>query len=167
MLDLELPHLMPMVSPFDRYVEDSGRVSRTCLVAVRQNHCSVPCELAGRLISKRTYCDRIDITCEDAVVASHRRQSDRGHVSDHWLHYIPLIERKPGELRNGAPFAEMPAPLLRLQRQLLRYEGGDRIMCQVLAAVPHSGLEAVLVAVELVLERGLVSAEHVINMLRA
>jgi len=76
-----------------------------------------------------------------------------------------LIERKPGALRNGAPFAEMPAPLIRLQRQLLRREGGDRIMSQVLAAVPHSGLEAVLVAVELVLETGLVSAEHVINML--
>lgn len=165
MLELELPHLMPMVSPFDGYVEDSGRVSRTCLVAVLRNHYSVPCELAGRLIGKRIYCDRIDITCEDAVVASHRRQFDRGHVSYHWLHYIPLIERKPGALRNGAPFAEMPAPLIRLQRQLLRREGGDRIMSQVLAAVPHSGLEAVLVAVELVLETGLVSAEHVINML--
>ncbi len=30
----------------------------------------------------------------------------------------------------------MPAPLLQLQRHLLRHEGGDRVMAQVLAAVP-------------------------------
>ena len=46
-----------------------------------------------------------------------------------------------------------------------RHAGGDRIMAQVLAAVPTAGLDAVLVAVELVLESGVVSAEHVINVL--
>ena len=38
-------------------------------------------------------------------------------------------------------------------------------MAQVLGSVPTSGLDAVLVAVELVLESGAVSAEHVINVL--
>jgi hypothetical protein len=48
---------------------------------------------------------------------------------------------------------------------LLKREGGDRIMARVLAVVPKSGLEAVLVAVELVLESGNLSAEHVENVL--
>ena len=37
-------------------------------------------------------------------------------------------------------------------------------MAQVLAAVPVAGLEAVLVAVELVLESGALSAEHILNV---
>ena len=38
--------------------------------------------------------------------------SDRGQTSYDWQHYIPRVQRKPGVLRNGAPFADMPAPLL-------------------------------------------------------
>ena len=47
----------------------------------------------------------------------------------------------------------------------MRREGGDRLMAQVLSAVPTAGLDSVLVAVELVLESGVLSAEHVLNVL--
>ena len=63
----------------------------------------------------------------------------------------------------------MPEALQQLRRALLRNPGGDRVMAQVLARVPTSGLEAVLVAAELVLEgappSGRIGAEHVINVL--
>jgi hypothetical protein len=52
-------------------------------------------------------------------------------------HYIPLIERKPGALRNGAPFADLLKPLLPLKRGLRRHSNCDRVMTEVLAAVPH------------------------------
>jgi hypothetical protein len=68
-------------------------------------------------------------------------------------------------LRNGAPFADMPSPMQQLRGVLLKREGGDRVMAKVLAAVPKHGLEAVLVAVELVLESGNPSAEHIENVL--
>jgi hypothetical protein len=48
---------------------------------------------------------------------------------------------------------------------LLRHEGGDKVMARVLMAVPTHGLDGVLVAVELVLESGRPSAEHVLNVL--
>lgn len=84
-------------------------------------------------------------------------------------HYIPLIQRKPGALRNGAPFADLPEALQRLRRGLLRQAGGDRVMAQVLSIVPTAGLEAVIVAVELAMEgsppSGRVSVEHVVNVL--
>ena len=89
----------------------------------------------------------------------------RGHVNYDWHHYIELVQRKPGALRNGAPFADIPVPLQRLRQGLLRREGGDRVMAQVLSCVPKAGLEAVLVAVELVVESGALSAEHVLNVL--
>ena len=46
----------------------------------------------------------------------------------------------------------------------MRRMGGDKVMALVLAAVPTAGLEAVLVAVELVIESGALSAEHVLNV---
>ena len=95
--------------------------------------------------------------------------SDKGKTWYDWQHYIPLVQRKPGALRNGAPFLDLPEPLQRLRRALLREIGGDRLMAKVLALVPAAGLDVVLVAVQLALEgappSGRVSAEHVVNVL--
>jgi hypothetical protein len=152
-------------TPFDGYVEKPSRVSSTCLVTVSRNRYSVPCELAGQMVSARLYPGRVCVVAGDAIVANHERIAERGQVLYDWQHYIPLVQRKPGALRNGAPFADLPAPLLRLKQGLLRHAGGDRVMAQVLAAVPTAGLDTVLVAVELVVESGVLSAEHVENVL--
>jgi hypothetical protein len=165
MLEHEQPSLMPMITPFDGYVETMGKVSSTCLVILDRNRYSAPCELVGQIVSLRVYPERIDLVAHDVLVASHLRSFARKETLYDWQHYIPLIQRKPGALRNGAPFADMPVPLQRLRTLLLRREGGDRMMAKVLAEVPKAGLEHVLVAVELVLESGAPSAEHVENML--
>jgi hypothetical protein len=39
-----------------------------------------------------------------------RPPADRNQTRYDWQHYVPLIERKPGALRNGAPFADLPGP---------------------------------------------------------
>jgi hypothetical protein len=169
MLEHEREHLMPMPAPFDGYVEDVARVRSTCLVTVARNRYSVPCELAAQWVSTRLYPTRVQVLASEVIVADHERQSEAGKTRYDWQHYIPLVQRKPGALRNGAPFMDLPEPLQRLRRGLLRESGGDRLMAQVLALVPAAGLEAVLVAVELALEAmpasGRVSAEHVINVL--
>ncbi len=165
MLEHEQAYLMPMPTPFDGYVETQHKVSSTSLVAVSGNRYSVPCEFAGQRVHARLYPERIDIAQGEAIIASHLRLSNSGQVRYDWQHYIPLIERKPGALRNGAPFADMPKPLQRLRHGLLKREGGDRVMARVLACVPKYGLEATLVAVELVLESGVLNAEHIENVL--
>ncbi len=161
----EQVQLMPVPTPFDGYVELPARVSSTSLVSVARNRYSVPCALAGHRVSVRLYPERVVIVADQQIVTEHVRAWDRDHVVYDWQHYLPLIERKPGALRNGAPFAELPVPLQKLSRALLRRDGGERVMAQVLSAVPVFGLEAVLVAVELVLESGRPSAEHVLNVL--
>ena len=50
-----------------------------------------------------------------------------------WRHYLAVIQRKPGALRNGAPFAELPEAFRKLQAQLLRRPGGEREMVDILA----------------------------------
>jgi len=169
MLEHEQSHLMPMPEPFDGYVENPSRVSSTCLVSVSRSRYSVPCELAGQMVSSRLYPNQVVVVAGDAIVARHERISERGQTRYDWQHYIPLVQRKPGALRNGAPFADLPESLQQLRGALLRNQGGDRVMAQVLAIVPSAGLEAVLAAVELALESrppsGRVSTEHVINVL--
>ena len=168
MLDHERGQLLPMPEPFDGYIEKPARVSSTCLVSVARNRYSVPCELAGQMVSTRLYPGSVVVVAGDVVAGRHERLSDSGQTRYDWQHYIPLLQRKPGALRNGAPFADMPEPLQQLRRALLRSPGGDRVMAQVLAIVPTAGLDAVLVAVELALETGppgRVSVEHVINVL--
>jgi hypothetical protein len=119
-------------------------------------------------VSTRLYPDSVVVVADDQVVARHERLSGNSETRYDWQHYVPLLQRKPGALRNGAPFADLPEPLQRLRHGLLRHAGGDRVMAQVLAIVLTAGLEAVLVAVELALEvgpPGRVSVEHVINVL--
>ena len=166
-LEQEQLYLMPMPAPFDGYVEVLARVSSTCLITVLRNRYSVPSHLANQRVAVHIYPERIEAYVDNACVARHARLLDRDHISYDWQHYIPLIEKKPGALRNGAPFADMPAPFAKLRAELRRRDRlqGDRVMARVLSAIRTHGLDAVLVAVELVLESGVPSIEHVLNVL--
>ena len=71
------------------------------------------------------------------TVAEHRRCYGRGKtIYDPW-HYVPVLARKPGALRNGAPFKDwvLPAALDRVRRRLAGSNDGDRQMVKILAAV--------------------------------
>ncbi len=166
-LEQEQVYLMPVPTPFDGYLEVLARVSSTCLVTVQRNRYSVPCHMANGQVAVHLYPESIAIYAQNTLLASHPRLFERDQTRYDWQHYIPLIARKPGALKNGAPFADMPLPLVKLQAELRRRERqmGDRIMAKVLAAVPVYGLEAVLVAVEKVLASGVPSVEHILNVL--
>jgi hypothetical protein len=76
------------------------------------------------------------------------------------------LQRKPGALRNGTPFIELPETFKQLQAILLKRLGGDREMAEILALVLQHDEEAVLTAVEIALEGGRPSKEHVLNVLK-
>ena len=161
----ERTRLMALPQPFDGYVEQPTRVTSTALIHFQRNRYSVPCEWVNAVVSLRAYADTLRLVGPQGEVVDLPRSFERDQTFYDWQHYIGLVQRKPGALRNGAPFKTMPAPLQELQRQLLKNPGGDRVMAQVLSAVPLHGLEAVLVAVELALQAGRVSGEHVLNTL--
>jgi transposase len=165
----EQPHLMPVPRPFDGFVEHTKRVSPTCLVHVERNRYSVPASFANRPASVRLYAERVVIAAEGQVIAEHPRIIQRSHGSGctvyDWRHYLSVVQRKPGALRNGAPFATLPEGFKRLQAVLLRRQGGDREMVEILALVLHHDEQAVLTAVELALESGAPSKQHVLNLL--
>jgi len=165
LLQDEVPKLMPCPRPFDGYVEHPVRVSSTGLIHLERNRYSVPTEHAHRVVSLRLYPAHIEIVVDGEKVAAHTRSFERNQTIYDWQHYIDLIGKKPGALRNGAPFDSMPAPLRELQKHLLNRPGGDRVMATFLSAVPVHGLDAVLEATQVALAVGKPSAEHVLNLL--
>ena len=166
----ELDSLMPLGRPFDGFVEHTKRVSPICLVHFERNRYSVPASFANRPVSVRIYPERIVVAAEGQILCEHTRIIDRSHPTGgrtiyDWRHYLAVIQRKPGALRNGAPFAEMPEAFRQLQGQLLRRPGGDREMAEILALVLQHDEQAVLCAVELALEAGVATKTHVLNLL--
>nr|WP_254226667.1 hypothetical protein [Burkholderia glumae] len=157
--------LMPNPRPFDGYIEQTLRVSSTSLIHFQRNRYSVPTEYTNQLVSVRCYPAYLSVVANAQEIARHERSFERHMTFYDWRHYVTLVERKPGALRNGAPFITMPQPLQLLQRHLLKHPGGDRVMTQVLAAVREHGLDAVLLAVQAALDSGRPSAEHVLNVL--
>jgi transposase len=162
--------LMPLPTAFDGFVEQSKRVSPTCLISFERNRYSVPASFANRPVSLRVYPDRIVVAAEGQILCAHPRLIDRSHqlptrtVYD-WRHYLAVIQRKPGALRNGAPFTELPPAFRHLQEQMLRRPGGDRDMVDILALVLQHDEQAVLVAVEMALAAGVPTKTHVLNLL--
>jgi len=115
----------------------------------------------------RAYADRIVIRQDGEVVGEHARRFGRESVVyDPW-HYVPVLQRKPGALRNGAPFKDwaLPPALDRLKAKLKGKADGDRQMVTVLSAALIDGLEAVEAAAAEALKLDLTGAEVVLNIL--
>ena len=129
----------------------------------------MPASFANRPVSVRVYPDRIVVVAEGQTICEHLRIIDRHHGTGHtvydWRHYLAVLQRKPGALRNGAPFADMPDGFRQLQSHLLSKPGGDREMVEILALVLHHDEQAVLTAIEMALEAGVPTKTHILNLL--
>jgi hypothetical protein len=155
---------------FDGFVEFNKRVSSTCLITYDNNRYSVPASFANRPVSLRVYADRLVVVAEANVVAVHNRVFTRDHNASgktvyDWRHYLSVVQRKPGALRNGAPFNELPNSFKQLQGKLLKRHGGDREMVDVLALVLLHDESLVEQAITEALKIEQPSKQHVLNCL--
>ena len=163
----ERPKLIPYRGRFDGFHALPASVSKTCLVRFDNNKYSVSASAVGRPVDIHAYADRIVVRQEGRTVAEHRRCYGRGEtIYDPW-HYVPVLARKPGALRNGAPFKDwvLPAALDRVRRKLAGSNDGDRQMVKILAAVLSDGLPAVEAACAQAITEGVHSADVVLNIL--
>ena len=122
---------------------------------------------ARKAVQIRAYADRMVVRCDGKVVAEHARSFGRDRtVYDPW-HYLPVLARKPGALRNGAPFIdwELPPALTQLRRRLGSGDEADRRFVRVLAMVLGDGLGLVEAATAEALENGTASDDVIINIL--
>ncbi len=115
----------------------------------------------------RVFADRIVVLLGEEVVADHARSFKRDQVVyDPW-HYLPVLMRKPGALRNGAPFKDwdLPAPLSAIRARLQHHADGDRQFVKILGRVPEDGVEAVAQACAEALEAGIANGDVVLAIL--
>ena len=162
--------LMEMPAAFDGFVEFNKRVSSTCLITHEHNRYSVPASFANRPVSLRVYAERLVVVAEAEIIAIHERVFSRdksisGKTIYDWRHYLSVVQRKPGALRNGAPFNELPESFRQLQSKLLKRPGGDREMVDILALVLLHDEALVEQAVTAALEVEQPSKQHVLNCL--
>ena len=165
MFEEERAALMPYRGPFDGFHATTASVSKTCLVRFDANRYSVSSKAVGRPVDIHAYADRIVIKQDGVVVGEHRRRFAKGQVAyDPW-HYVPVLSRKPGALRNGAPFKDWPLPgsIEKVRRKLTGCDDGDRQMVKILTAVLTDGLQAVEAACAEALGAGIASADVIIN----
>lgn len=115
----------------------------------------------------RAYADRIELRQDGRVVGDHPRAFGRDQTVFNPWHYVPVLARKPGALRNGAPFKSwvLPAGLDRIRRKLAGADDGDRQIVAILAAVLSDGLPAVEAACQEALREGVHSADVILNIL--
>jgi hypothetical protein len=167
MFEAERPHLVRYAGPFDGFHSRTASVSKTCLVQFDRNKYSVMSQAVGRPVEIHAYAERIVIRQDGQIVAEHARSFGRDQtVYDPW-HYVPVLTRKPGALRNGAPFKgwTMPGALGRVRQKLRAVADGDRQMVKILAAVVSDGLAEVELACAEALSAGLCSSDVVLNVL--
>ena len=106
----ERPNLVAYRGRFDGFHAVPASVSKTCLVRFDNNKYSVMASAVGRPVEVHAYADRIVIRQDGEVVGEHPRRFGRGEtIYDPW-HYVPVLARKPGALRNGAPFKDWVLP---------------------------------------------------------
>src|SRR5450756_137935 len=165
----EQASLVELRGPFDGFVEKTVRATTTCLIMADHNRYSVDARAAGRMVLVRSHAERIVVLLDNEVVADHPRHFRRDQILyDPW-HYLPVLLKKPGALRNGAPFKDwaLPPALTQVRAKLKQHADGDRQFVKVLGAVLDHGLDAVEAACAEALEAGIASGDVILTVLSA
>jgi transposase len=113
-------------APFDACRVQSARATSESLVRFDNNDYSVPVEYAHHPVTVRGFFDRVVIGYQEKVIAVHRRCWDKEQFIFEPIHYLPLLERKPGALAHARPLEDwfLPPCFEVLQHRLEQELGG-------------------------------------------
>jgi hypothetical protein len=142
-------------------------VASTCLVQYHSNRYSVPAQYAGRHISLRAYAERIVLVADQKVIAEHKRRFTKNISYFEPWHYVPLLLRKPGALRDGAPFQEweLSTSMNRIRSSYMKVKGGDRDFVELLMLVQEHGIKTVGMACDRAVAQNTLRLPAIINLI--
>jgi transposase len=172
--EMEKPHLLRLPErDFDCCVTRPATLNRYCQVVLDTNRYSVPADKAYRNLVVKAYPFRVDILHLKGVIASHPRSYGREQDILDPLHYLPLLEQRPGAFEHAKPLRrwrkEWPPVyerfLARLQEQGMNGQG-IREFVRVLKLHRDHPAKMVAQAVEQALEYGCIHADGVELCLR-
>jgi transposase len=139
-------------APFDACVKRSTTADSLSLVRFDDNDYSVPVRYAHHPVVVRAYVDRVVLGHKGEVIAEHRRLWGREGVSFDPVHYLALLERKPGALDHARPLDgwELPECFATLRRRLEAERDGEgtREYIRVLRLLEKHSLVRLTAAVE-------------------
>jgi transposase len=132
----------------------SGQANSQALVRYRLCDYSVPTEYAHRQVLIKGYVDKVSICIGTEEIARHPRSYEKDDVVFNPLHYLALLERKPGALDQAAPLQgwDLPASFAEFRRlaEARMNKGGKREYIQVLRLMETFRVDQV--------ERGVIEA---------
>lgn len=135
------------------------------LVRFDGNDYSVPTAYAHQAITVVGGLDEVRLVCRDHLVARHRRHWGKEHVTFDPVHYLALLERKPGAFDHARPLDEWNLPgsfaVLRRRFEAAWGETGVRHFIQVLRLLEKCSLGELTAAVERALAIGVTTADAV------
>jgi len=175
LLEKERMAFVPLpTSPFPACREESTHVSKQLLVRFDGNDYSAPTDQAHQPCVVRGFVDRVEIEVNHQPVAVHRRCYGQGEFVLEPLHYLKLLERKPGSLDNARPFKQRDrggwGDELGAMRKELEYRqpggAGTGQFIEILQLALKHPLESVKRAVGVCVDRRAYSAAAVLNVLR-
>ncbi len=135
------------------------------LVRYRTTDYSVPVAYGYRDVLVRGYVGQVVISCGTEVIARHIRSYERDDFVYDPIHYLPLLERKPGALDQAAPLQgwDLPEEFGALRRLLEARMGrrGKREYVQVLRLLETLSQQEVHAAVRDAIRLGALSFDAV------
>jgi transposase len=140
-----------------------GKANSLSLVRFENNDYSVPTEYAHREVTVVGGIEEIRLVVGDRLVARHRRHWGREHTEYDPLHYLALLERKPGAFDYAQPLERWNLPecfdVLRRRQEAELERYGTREFIKVLRLLEHAPLGELTGAVEYALSIGANSAD--------
>jgi transposase len=151
--------------PFEARRVELVIISSLSLGRFDGNDYSVPTRYAYQSLTATGTIDRVRFSHRGLVVAEHVRCWSRKQVTFDPLHYLALLERKPGALDHARPLAgwQLPDCFAALRRRLEAADpgGGTRQYIRVLRLLETHELAAVRAAVERALTLAIADADAV------
>jgi hypothetical protein len=118
-------------------------------------------------VDLRVYPDKIIVVSNGEIIADHERSFERHKKILNPYHYLSILERKPGALRNGLPFKDwvLPESLLKVKEHLMSKDGGDKEVVNILVTLKEYSIESVDVACDIALKDGVINSQYICNCL--
>lgn len=152
-------------APFDACRKRGTIANSLSLVRFEGNDYSVPVRCAHHPVVAKGYVDRVEIACGTERVATHKRLWGSEGVSHDPVHYLALLERKPGALDHARPLADWRLPAcfgeLRQRLETERDGAGTREYIRVLRLRETHSEEALTRAVEQGLRQGALTRDAI------
>jgi len=157
--------------PFEARKHESTRSNSLSLVRFDKNDYSVPTEHAHRKVTAIGTIDRVRILADDRVVAEHVRDWEKENVHYEPVHYLALLEKKPGSLDFGRPFEHwgLPDGFAVLRRRLEADGGSDgrREFIKILRLLEKHSIGELGRAIDRALNIGAMTVDAIKIMLQA